>query len=154
MCFSEIWWSFISLVLWFAVFKCNLHALKCYVDDNFSFCIVGDFEFYTKYQAFLPSDQVRLLQLWDKISLPHEEEKQICGTCIPIIEFDVDPNVMTVKMSEAKKSELISACTAFTVHGACKTLQELIFILFLFLNQVYCARGILPKLHITATGGY
>jgi hypothetical protein len=27
-------------------------------------------------------------------------------------------------MSDDKKSELIDACTAFTVHGACKTLCE------------------------------
>ena len=37
--FQKIWWSFVSLVLWIAVFKCHLHALKCYVDNNFSFSI-------------------------------------------------------------------------------------------------------------------
>ena len=112
---QKIWWSFISLVLWIAVFKRNLHALKCYVDDHFAFCVAGDLELYNKYDAFLPSDQVALLQLWDEISLPHEESKQICGTCIPIIGFEVDPNAMSVKMSETKRSELIDACTAFTV---------------------------------------
>jgi hypothetical protein len=121
---QKIWWSFILLVLWIAVFERGMRTLKCYVDDNFSFYVDGDLEFYAKYEAFLPSGQVHLLQLWDEIGLPHEEEKQICGTCIPIIGFDVDPNAMTVKMSEAKKSELIDACTAFTVRGARKTLRE------------------------------
>jgi hypothetical protein len=121
---QKIWWSFISLVLWIAVFKRNLRALKCYVDDNFSFAVAGDLEFYTKYEAFLPSEQVSLLQLWDEINLPHEEQKQISGTCIPIIGFDVDPNAMTVTMSEVKKSELVNACTGFTVRGARKTLRE------------------------------
>jgi len=121
---QKIWWSFISLVLWIAVFERNLRTLKCYVDDNFSFYVAGDLEFYAKYEAFLPSEQVRLLQLWDEIGLPHEEAKQICGYCIPIIGFDVDPNLMTVKMSEAKKCELIDACTAFTVRGARKSLRE------------------------------
>jgi hypothetical protein len=62
--------------------------------------------------------------LWDEINLPHEEEKQICGDRIPIIGFEVDPNAMTVTMSDAKQSELIKACTAFTVRGARKTLRE------------------------------
>ena len=121
---QKIWWSFISLVLWIAVFQRNLRALKCYVDDNFSFAIAGDLELYARYDAFLPSEQVSLLQLWDEINLPHEEQKQINGTCIPIIGFDVDPNEMTVTMSETKKFELVSACTAFTIRGAHKTLQE------------------------------
>jgi hypothetical protein len=121
---QKIWWSFISLVLWIAIFQCNLRKLKCYVDDNFSFAVAGDLEFYAKYEAFLPSEQVCLLQLWDEINLPHEEQKQISGTSIPIIGFNVDPNKMTVTMSEAKKSELISACTTFTMRGAHKTLQE------------------------------
>ena len=113
-----------SLVLWIAVFKRHLHALKCYVDDNFSFSISGHVELYAPYDTFLPSKQVRLLHLWDEIGLPHEEEKQISGTCIPIIGFDVDPNAMTVTMSHAKRTELIDACTVFTVRGTCKTLRE------------------------------
>ena len=121
---QKIWWSFMSLVLWISVFKQDLHALKCYVNDNFSFSISGDLELYPPYNAFLPSEQVCLLQLWDKISLPHEEEKQISGTCIPIIGFDVDPNAMTVTMSDSRKTELVNACLSFTVRGACKTLRE------------------------------
>jgi hypothetical protein len=121
---QKIWWSFISLVLWIAVFRRNLRALKCYVDDNFSFAVAGDLELYARYDAFLPSEQVSLLRLWDEINLPHEEQKQINGTCIPIIGFDVDPNEMTVTMSETKKFELVSACTAFTTRGARKTLRE------------------------------
>ena len=121
---QKIWWSFISLVLWIAVFKRSLEALKCYVDDHFSFSRTGDLEFYEKYEAFWPSDQVKLLQLWDEIGLPHEEDKQINGFCIPIIGFEVDPNAMTVTMSTAKRSELILACNLFTVRGARKTLRE------------------------------
>ena len=107
---QKIWWSFMSLVLWIAVFKCHLHALKCYVDDNFSFSISGDIKLYATYNALLPSEQVHLLQSWDEIGLPHEKEKQISGTCIPIIRFDVTPNAMTVTMSDAKRTKLIDAC--------------------------------------------
>src|SRR6202050_5274645 len=121
---QKIWWSFISLILWIAVFKRNLTSLKCYVDDNFSFCHAGDLEIYEKYDAFLPSDQVQLLKLWDEIGLPHEEEKQISGSCIPIIGFEVDPNALTITMSGAKRLKLVEACTAFTIRGARKTLRE------------------------------
>jgi len=121
---QKIWWSFISLVLWIAVFKRGLVAFKCYVDDHFSFPLTGDLELYDKYEAFLPSDQVKLLQLWDEISLPHDEDKQINGFCIPIIGFDVDPNNMTITMSQAKRSKLIEACTAFAIRGSRKTLHE------------------------------
>ena len=113
-----------SLVLWIAVFKCHLHALKCYVDDNFSFSISGDIKLYATYDALLPSEQVHLLQSWDEISLPHEKEKQISGTCIPIIRFDVNPNAMTVTMSDAKRTKLIDACKVFTIRGTQKTLCE------------------------------
>jgi hypothetical protein len=97
------------------IFKWDLHTLKCYVDDHFSFCVAGDLELYNEYDTFLPSGRVALLQLWDEINLPHEEAKQISGTCIPIIGFEVDPNVMSVKMSKTKQSELIDACTTFTM---------------------------------------
>jgi hypothetical protein len=60
---QKIWWSFISLALWIAVFKCNLCTLKCYFDDNFSFYIAGDLKLNDEYDAFLPSNQVHLLQL-------------------------------------------------------------------------------------------
>jgi hypothetical protein len=99
---QKIWWSFISLVLWIAVFKQDLHALKCSVGNHFSFCVAGDLELYNKYNTFLPSGQVAQLQLWDEINLPHEEAKQISGACIPIISFKVDPNMMSVKMSKTK----------------------------------------------------
>ena len=113
-----------SLVLWIAVFKRHLHTLKCYVDDNFSFSISRDLELYPLYDAFLPSKQMCLLQFWDEIALLHEEEKQISGTCIPIIRFDVNPNAMTVTMSDSRKTELVDTGTNFTVHGTRKTLRE------------------------------
>jgi hypothetical protein len=121
---QKIWWLFISLVLWIAVFKRSLEALKCCVDNNFSFSHTSDLEFYEKYEAFWPLDQVKLLQLWDEIGLPHEEDKQVNGCCIPIIGFEVDANAMTATMSEAKRTELINACMSSTVRGARKTLRE------------------------------
>ena len=103
-------------------------AVDCHFQTEFAHSEVlrgcPFFFFHCRGPQTLPSDQVTLLQLWDKICLPHEASKQICGSCIPIIGFEVDPNAMSVKMSTAKRSELIIACTAFTVQGARKTLRE------------------------------
>jgi len=63
---QKIWASFISLVLWIAVFKRDISALKCYVDDNYSFAIEGDVSYYHRYKKLMPTDQVKLLQLWDE----------------------------------------------------------------------------------------
>lgn len=121
---QKIWASFISLVLWIAIFKHHLLALKCYVDDHFSVGVAGDLELYPEYDTFLSSDQVKLLQLWDLIGLPHESHKQISGSFLPIIGFHVDPNAMMVCMPLENHDVLITACQAFTVNGACKSLQE------------------------------
>ena len=92
----KLWWSFILVVLWISAFKQDLHALKCYVDDHFSFWVAEDLKLYNKYNIFLPSSQVALLQLQlqDEINLPHEEAKQISRSCIPIIGFKVDHSMM------------------------------------------------------------
>jgi hypothetical protein len=121
---QKIWSSFISLVLWITVHKRDIPSLKCYVDNHFSVAIGGDLELYPLYDGFFPSDQVRLLQLWDEIGLSHEEPKQISRAIVPVIGFDIDPNAMTVTMNTAKKSELIAACESFTTSGARKTLHE------------------------------
>jgi hypothetical protein len=121
---QKIWASFISLVLWIAVFKRNIRALKCYVDDHYSFAIQGDITFYHPYAKFMPTDQVKLLCLWDKINLPHDEAKQVSGPIIPCIGFDIDPNAMTVVMSPDRRQALIDTCWQFIKVGARRSLRD------------------------------
>ena len=91
-----------SLVMWILVFKCGLIHLKCYTDDVFSFSTAGNLTFYPPYNWWMPSEQVIILHLWDEIRLPHENTKQISGTIIPCIGFEVNPNLMTVTMIPTK----------------------------------------------------
>ncbi|KAG6329912.1 hypothetical protein ID866_9177 [Astraeus odoratus] len=42
----------------------------------------------------LPQNMVKLLHLWDELGIPHKEHKQIYGPILPIIGFEVDPNLM------------------------------------------------------------
>jgi len=121
---QKIWASFISLVLWIAVFKCNLTALKCYVDDHYSFAKRGDLTFYPPYKKSMPTDQVKLLQLCDEINLPHDENKQISGSIITCIGFEIDPNAMTVTMSKEKRLALIETCNEFLKVGARRSLCD------------------------------
>jgi hypothetical protein len=120
---QKIWWSFISLVLWIAVFS--------------AICAHSSVMLTT---TSLLLSQVTLNSMLNmRLSChPSRSASSNCGmksTChtknrsrsaeLPFHHwFDVDPNEMTVTMSEAKKSELITACTAFTVRGARKTLRE------------------------------
>ena len=48
-----IWASFISLVLWIAVYKYHLPALKCYIDDHFSIAVTGDLTLYPPYDVLV-----------------------------------------------------------------------------------------------------
>ena len=74
-----IFHAFISLVIWIAVIKLSIAFLYIYIDDSFSVQCRGELSYYDPYFKSLPSDLVRLLQLWDYLRIPHEEKKQIFG---------------------------------------------------------------------------
>ena len=59
------------------------------------------------YNRFLPTEQWKLVSLWDELGIPHENRKQERGAPLTIIGFEVDPNAMTVTMPEClcKRSE-------------------------------------------------
>ena len=106
-----------SLVTWIAVIKYLIYLLYLYVDDSFSTQKRGERLFYKHYQKELPSNLTRLLQLWDFIGLLHEERKQVFGDVLPIIGFEVNPNLMRVRMSEGSKLQLITTVRDFALHG-------------------------------------
>ncbi|KIK75918.1 hypothetical protein PAXRUDRAFT_71249, partial [Paxillus rubicundulus Ve08.2h10] len=76
------------------------------------------------YKKYLPSNLVKLLQLWDYIGLPHEERKQVYGSELPIIGFQVDPNLMRVSMSNDSRLQLISILREFGQHGTQCSLRD------------------------------
>ena len=76
------------------------------------------------YEKELSSSITQLLQLWDFISLPCEEHKQVFGDVLPIIGFQVDPNLMRVRMSEESKLQLITAVRDFALHGTRHPLRD------------------------------
>jgi len=81
-----------SLVIWIAVFVWLIQAF-IYTNNSFSFGKNGKMTFYAKYQKLLPTDMVSLLLLWDELGIPHEEHKQVYGSPLLVIGFEVDPKL-------------------------------------------------------------
>jgi hypothetical protein len=47
------------------------------------------------------------LELWDELGIPHKEKKQVFGSPLTIIGFEVNPNTMTITLPEKAKLDLI-----------------------------------------------
>ena len=119
-----VYLAFISFVCWIALHVKNIQHLKCYIDDNCSFARLGDVKYYPKYRRYFPTDQTKLLELWDELGLPHEEKKQIYGPIIPFIGFDVDPNAMTVSINDERKHDLLDKVRDFAKSGKRRSLKD------------------------------
>ena len=50
----------------------------------------------------MPTRQTKVLQLWDEINLLYANKKQISGSIIPILSFEVNPNAMLASLSKEK----------------------------------------------------
>lgn len=110
---GRLWVVFFSLVLWIAVFIKFISDLFSYVDDSFSWEFADHMEFYTPYGKLMPTKQTCLLLLFDELGIPHDECKQVFGSPLTIIGFDVDPNAMTITMPPEARQVLLAAIRAF-----------------------------------------
>ena len=119
-----VWVSFMSLVAWIALYLYLVDDLKTYMDDSFSFEVEGNLLLYEPYGMLFPAKQTRLLQLWDEIGVPHEREKQVFGSPLTVIGFDVDPNAMQVSLPPAKKDALVAELRRFGVSHRRWSLRE------------------------------
>ena len=98
--------------------------LFAYVDDAFSWEFADRLQFYTPYGKLFPIKQAQLLALFDNVGVPHEEHKQVFGSPLQIIGFDVDPNSMTITMPSTAQDELISAIRVFADPQQCCLLKD------------------------------
>jgi hypothetical protein len=120
----KVWISFMSLVAWIAIHRILIDALKTYMDDSFSYEVAGQELYYPPYDCTFPAKQTRLLQFWDAINLPHERPKQVFGSPLTVIGFEVDPNSMTATLPPSKKAELVDRLRRFAIKGRRWTLRE------------------------------
>jgi len=119
------WDAFASLVNWIGTEKKNIPDLLGYVDDNFGWEFEGNTKYYKPYNKHLPAKQTRLLKLWDELGVPHDEEKQLSGPCLPILGYEVDANAMTVKVPDEKKAKVTQLLRNYAHEGTSYTLKEL-----------------------------
>jgi hypothetical protein len=107
-----IWSAFMSLVVWIGW---NILAILffVYVDDNFGFERAEAHTFHSRLGRRLPTQQARLLDLWDDIGLPYEDRKQESGPSLQIIGFEIDPNAMTVSIPIDARTKFFTHVTDF-----------------------------------------
>ncbi|KAF8983037.1 hypothetical protein BDQ17DRAFT_1394002 [Cyathus striatus] len=104
---------------WIAVFILLIEVFQ-YSDDSFGVQRASDVQLYLPYQWLLPTNQAKLLSLWDDLGIPHESEKQLHGTRLTIIGFLVNADSLTITMPPGKKQELIKQIESFCAPGAIK----------------------------------
>lgn len=104
---------FMSLVLWVAVNVWDLDGLLAYVDDNFGHDETEELVLYAPYNTSYPSKQVRLLQLWDWLGVPHEKKKQVFGRAVKIIGFVVDIDRLSISLDRQSRQEHVAAIRSF-----------------------------------------
>lgn len=121
---GDIFGAFMGLVLWIAIYVEMLTDMFAFADDAFSIELEGNLEWYEPYQKLMPAKQACFLRLWDRLGIPHEERKQLWGTTLTIIGFEVDPNAMTITMPPDRLADLISAIVAFAKVGQRRPLRE------------------------------
>ncbi|KAF8903253.1 hypothetical protein CPB85DRAFT_1438403 [Mucidula mucida] len=117
------WASLMGLVVWIAVCILHMIFLCCYVDDCFSIGLVDDMLWYEPYQQSFPTNQTRLLHLWDWLGIPHKLKKQVWGEVLVIIGFLIDPNKLTATLPEDSKTDLITNIRSFASRRR-RTLHE------------------------------
>jgi len=115
---AAIFISFNSLVAWIAKNKRGIEHLATYADDSSGFDKMDDFLFYEPYSTSFPRHQTILLQLWDELSIPHKQKKQVFGAVLPIIGINVDPNAMTLSLSREKRADLCDALYSWAIKPA------------------------------------
>jgi hypothetical protein len=119
----RLWNSVMGLIVWIALHEKEIADLFAYVDDNFGVEEEGQLTYYGGYKKFMPTKQVRLLELWDELGIPHSEDKQVWGTVLVIIGFLVDVNEMTVTLPTDAKTDLIRAVEEF-IKARKRTLHD------------------------------
>lgn len=113
-----------ALVSWIAKKKRNIELLGTYSDDSFGPDHADNLAFYTPYRKFMPRNQVKLLELWDELNIPHKEKKQVFGSSLTVIGIEVDANALSMTMPADTLNELVTAIRDFVNTNHKFTLRE------------------------------
>jgi len=79
------------------------------MDDTWLYEMDVTLAYYELCDAWYPQKQVKLLLLYDELSLPHAKKKQVFGNSLEIISLFIDPVAMTISMSEPSCNDFVMA---------------------------------------------
>jgi len=124
-----IYISFNGLVTWIARKVELIEDLWTYMDDSFGIDEEGNVVWYHQYEKYMPTNQVKLLSLWDELGIPHQPHKQLFGPTLTIIGIYVNPNSLTFTLPKQALDELLQEIEDFSTwsehkHGASWSLQK------------------------------
>ena len=120
---GPIFISLNALMSWIARFERLIESLA-YVDDSFGVNDSHDMTRYTLYNKDLPSQQARLLQLWDEIGIPHKEKKQVFGVKLTVLGIEVDAKELTFTLPLESKTRLSKELSEWSVKGVRRKVKE------------------------------
>jgi hypothetical protein len=112
-----------ALVSWIAEHEREVEDLV-YVDDSFGLEVAGCVSFYAPYGLELPSQQTRLLKLWDEIGVPHKQKKQVNGTQLAILGIIVNTEELTFTLPLEAKERLANELSIWCQKGVRKRVKE------------------------------
>ena len=99
--------------MWIATHIHLCTDLVHYMDDAWSYEMDQTLVYYAPHDSWFACKQIMLLQLYDDLGLPHDKKKQVFGCSLNIIGLHVDPQCMTISMSDMSQADLVTAMHTF-----------------------------------------
>jgi hypothetical protein len=104
---AGIFISFDGLVTWIAKNERAIPDLWTYMDDSFGIDESGSEKWYHQYGKNLPTNQMKLLFLWDDLCIPHEPHKQLFGERLTVIGIEFNANSLTLTLPNESLHDLL-----------------------------------------------
>jgi hypothetical protein len=120
---GPIYISVNSLVAWVAENERSIESLT-YVDDSFGIEEISNKKLYAPYGDEFPSQQTRLLELWDEIGIPHKQKKQVFGSKLTILGIYVDMDLLTFTLPQESKDRLSAELAEWSQKGVRKKIKQ------------------------------
>lgn len=126
---AGIYIPFDGLVTWIAKKVKLIPDLWMYMDDSFGIDEERNMLWYHHYGKNMPTNQVKLLSLWNELGIPHEWSKQIFGNKLTAIGIEVNANSLTLTLPSQGQQDLLEELCNFTAwskkkKGTSQTLQR------------------------------
>jgi hypothetical protein len=107
----RIWCAVSGLICWIATKRLDITDLHVYMDDFFGWDFADSLIPFRG--ALRPQRQVQLLLLWEAISCPFDNEKQLSGPQLKIIGFHLDIDTGTISLNPQSIKSIVSQINHF-----------------------------------------